>query len=95
MASYVVVTSVDKNSKDFGDFLDVIENCSSFSWHFPRSSVWFIKSSLSTEDITDRISDFFDTDDESFIVVEIKNNIQGWLNYDEWDVINNNILTDK
>ncbi|AGK96310.1 hypothetical protein [Clostridium pasteurianum] len=95
MASYIVVTSVDKNSKDFGDFLEVIENCSSFSWHFPRSSVWFIKSSLSTEDITDRIADSFNTDDESFIVVEIKNNIQGWLTDDEWDVINNNILTGK
>lgn len=95
MASYVVITSIDKNSKDFGDFLDVIENCSSASWHFPRSSVWFIRSSLSTEDITDRISDSFNVDDESFIVVELKNNKQGWLTDDEWDILNNNIFFDR
>lgn len=94
MDSYVVVTSIDKNSKYFGNFLDIIESCSSFSWHFPHSSVWFIKSHMSTEDITDMIYDSFNTDDESFIIVELKNNKQGWLTDTEWDILNNNIFYD-
>ncbi|AJA48979.1 hypothetical protein CPAST_c29130 [Clostridium pasteurianum DSM 525 = ATCC 6013] len=94
MASYVVITSINKNSKDFGNFMDVIENCSSFSWHFPHSSVWFIKSDFSTEDITDMIYDSFDTDDESFVIAELKNNKQGWLTDDQWNILNNNIFSD-
>lgn len=89
MASYVVVTSINKNSRNFGNFLDAIENCSSFIWHFPHSSVWFIKSNLSTDEITDMMYDFLDINDESFIVAELKNNKQGWLTDDEWDILNN------
>lgn len=64
----------------------------SLAWCHYWDSSWLIKSELKTaDDVFEKIKPHLDSNDRC-LVVEVKNNKQGWLTKEQWDFINTKIF---
>lgn len=88
---YFITYDLNKAGKDYEGVYQAIKDAS-VSWCRYWDSSWLIKSNLQTADaIFEKIKPHLDKDD-CCLVVEVKNNKQGWLEKDQWDFINSNIF---
>lgn len=87
---YVISYDLNKSGKNYDGVYEAIKKASVY-WLHPLDSTWIIKSNFTANQISDAIKAETDPDD-SWIVIEAKNNKQGWLAKDAWDALNNKIF---
>jgi len=92
MAVYLIGYDLNKSGKDYAGVFKAIKDSSTGEWWHHLDSTWIIKSSLTVNEVSDNIKAETDNDDR-FIVIEIKNNKQGWLEQNAWDYLNQSIFT--
>lgn len=89
---FLITYDLNKADKDYTGVYQAIQSASTGAWcHFWDSS-WLIKSYCTSADsVFKLIHPHLDPDDKC-LVVEIKDNKQGWLSREQWDYINGNIF---
>lgn len=88
---YFITYDLNATGKDYEGVYEAIKNASEYWCHYWDSS-WLIKSNLETADaVFAKIKPHLDTNDRC-LVIEVKNNKQGWLTKNQWDSINTNIF---
>lgn len=89
---YFITYDLNKTGKDYEGVYQAIRDASNGVWCHYWESSWLIRSNLLTADqVFARIKPHLDKDDRC-LVIEIKNNKQGWLTQEQWDYINNHIF---
>ena len=89
---YLITYDLNKTDKDYGGVFKAIKDESTGVWCHYWDSSWLIKSSLSVNDVFEKIKPHLDSNDRC-LVIEVKNNKQGWLTKEQWDYINNSIFS--
>lgn len=89
---YLITYDLNKTDKDYGGVFKAIKDASTGVWCHYWDSSWLIKSSLSVNDVFEKIKPHLDSNDRC-LVIEVKNNKQGWLTKEQWDYINNSIFS--
>lgn len=89
--NYFITYDLNKAGKDYEGVYQAIKDVS-VSWCHYWDSSWLIKSNLSSaDDVFQKIEPHLDSND-SCMVIEVKNNKQGWLAQNQWDFINKEIF---
>lgn len=89
---YMITYDLNNQGKNYDDVINAIKEASNGVWCSFWKSSYLIKSNLSTADaVSKKIQPFLD-DDDRLLVIEVKNNKQGWLSEEDWDYINNSIF---
>lgn len=91
MSVYMISYDLNKSGKNYDGVIEAIKSASTGAWCKPLESVFLIQSYLSVDEVSDKIKGEADTDDR-WIVIEVKNNKQGWLDKDMWDYINSTVF---
>ena len=94
MAVYMITYDLKTKDKDYKDVFEAIKAASeNNTWCHYWDSTWLIRSTLSATEIADNINPYLGKPDR-MIVIEVKNNKQGWLTKKQWDYINNQIFAE-
>lgn len=89
---YMITYDLNKSGKDYEGVYQAIKDASDGVWCHYWDSSWLIRSNLATASaVFEKIQPHLDSDD-ACLVIEVKNNKQGWLTTKQWDYINNNIF---
>lgn len=90
--AYMITYDLNSSGQKYDEVIKAIKDASTGAWcTFWRSS-FLIKSNLTADQISDKITPHLDSNDR-MIVVEAKNtNFQGWLEKENWDYIKKNIF---
>ena len=89
---YMVTYDLNKEGQNYEDVIEAIKAASSGVWCTYWKSSFLIKSNLTSADaVFEKIQPHLDSND-SVLVIEVKNNKQGWLKKDAWDYINKSIF---
>ncbi len=87
-----ITCDLNKSEKDYEGVIQAIESAGDEAWCHYWDSAWLIRSTLeSASDVFAKIKPHLDSDD-TCLVIEVKNNKQGWLSEKQWDYINSNIF---
>lgn len=89
---YMITYDLNKQGQEYEEVISAIKACSNGCWCTYWKSSFLIKSSLSANQICERIQPHLDSND-TLIVIEVKNNYQGWLNNKQWAYIKENIFS--
>lgn len=92
MAVYMITYDLNSKGQNYDDVIQAIKDSSTGTWCTYWKSSFLIKSNLSVQEIVDNISPHLDGND-CLIVIETKNNYQGWLNEEQWDFINDKLFS--
>ena len=90
MAVYMITYDLNSTGQKYNDVIKAIKD-SSAAWCSYWKSSYLIKSSLTVEQISDKITPHLDNNDR-MIVIEVKNNYQGWLSEKQWKFIRESIF---
>ena len=89
---YFITYDLNNTGKDYAGVFQAIKDASDGVWCHYWDSSWLIRSKYESADsVFEKIKPHLDSDDRC-IVIEVKNNKQGWLTNKQWDYINNNIF---
>lgn len=89
---YMVTYDLNKEGQNYEDVIQAIKDASTGVWCSYWKSSYLIKSNLTSADkVAEKIQPHLDSND-SLLVIEVKNNKQGWLSKKQWDYINNSIF---
>lgn len=89
---YLVTYDLNKTGQDYENVIAAIKSASTGVWCSYWKSSWLIKSSLATaSEVFAKIEPYVDGNDR-VIVIEVKDNKQGWLKKEQWAYINNQIF---
>ena len=89
---YMVTYDLNKQGQDYENVIKAIKDASTGVWCTYWKSSYLIQSTLTSADaVFKKIQPHLDSND-SLLVIEVKNNKQGWLKKDAWDYINNSIF---
>ncbi len=89
---YLITYDLNKNGQDYENVINAIKDASTGAWCTFWKSSYLIKSNLSSaDDVFKKIQPYLDSNDK-LLVIEVKNNKQGWLCQKDWDYINNSIF---
>lgn len=92
MKAYLITYDLKKSGQNYNALYDAIKSASyNDTWMHYLDSTWIIKSNLSVQQVSDKIKQAVD-DNDSFIVIEVVKNYQGWLPTEAWDYLTNNIF---
>ncbi len=86
VAIYMITYDLNGKGKDYTGVHEAIKSASNGTWCHYWESSWMICSSLTVQQVSDKIRPHIDTDDR-YIVIEVKNNYQGWLKKEQWEYI--------
>lgn len=92
MAVYLITYDLHKAGQDYEGLYEAIKNSSTGVWSHRLDSTWIIKSNLTVNEVSNNIKAKVD-DNDHFLVIEVKNNKQGWLPKEAWNYLNNNVFT--
>lgn len=84
--TYAVILDL-KSTRDYSGL--IAELSKSTWWHYPESA-WLIKTEENPDQIWSRIQNYIDQKD-FILIIEVRNNCQGWLPKEAWDWINTNV----
>ncbi|NLC96879.1 MAG: hypothetical protein GX675_04860 [Erysipelotrichaceae bacterium] len=87
MTVYLITYDLNKSDKNYEGLHNEIVKLSNNNWCKPLKSVYLIRSSLSSQSISEQIMNVIDKNDY-LLVIEVKNNKYGWLTQQMWDYIN-------
>ncbi len=80
---YLIIYALNNISKDYSIFKNNLKLLGDWRQDLPFS--WFIKSTLTANEISEKLLSFLDVDKDFLFVAEIKkDNKQGWLPKDFW-----------
>ena len=85
---YCVTYDLKKPGQSYAKLYEVLKNSPKW-WHFLQST-WLIQTNESAQQLYDRLKPHLDPND-FVLVIEIRNNAQGWLPKEAWDWINENV----
>ena len=89
---YMVTYDLNKQGQNYEKVIQAIKDSSTGVWCSFWKSSYLIKSNYPTaNDIFKNIKPYIDNNDK-IIVIEVKNNMQGWLGEKEWAYIHDNIF---
>ncbi len=87
MTVYLISYDLNKSDKNYEGVIKAIKSASTNDiWCKPLKSVFLIHSHLSANQISENIKAQADVNDE-WLVIEVNNNSQGWIQKDLWDYI--------
>ena len=90
MAAFMITYDLNNKGKNYeGVYKGIKESALAYCHYW--DSTWLIKSNLSVQAITDKITPHLDKDDR-LIAIEVKNNYQGWMSEEQWKFIRENIF---
>ena len=91
---YLITYDLNSEGQDYQNVIDAIKQASDGVWCSYWKSSFLIRSNYATaQQVTDCITPHLDTNDR-LIVMEVKQNYQGWLSKDQWNYINQQIFSD-
>ena len=90
MPAYMITYDLNSTGQKYDEVIKAIKDSSS-AWCSYWKSSYLIKSSLPPDQIVDNVKPHLDNNDR-FIVIEVKNNKQGWLTEKQWEYIRENIF---
>lgn len=85
---FAVSYDLRKAGQDYDGLIKELENSNGY-WHYLKPS-WLIYTSESADQLWKRISPYLDENDYC-LVIEVRNNSQGWLPDKAWEWINNHV----
>lgn len=89
---YLIAYDIARTSKSIYNLHKTIKDCSyEDNWVQCFNNLWIIKSEYDIGKIYESIKEVLNNND-CFIVVEITQNCDGWLETNLWDYLNNNIF---
>lgn len=90
MAAYMITYDLNNPGQKYDKVIEAIKESSITYCSYWKSS-YLITSNLSVDQISNNITQHLDTND-SLIVIEVKDNYQGWLTNTQWQFIKENIF---
>lgn len=91
MAVYMVTYDLNNPGQHYDDVIKAIKEASTGVWCTYWKSSYLIRSNLSVQQVSDKITPYLDSND-TLLVIEVKNNYQGWLTEKQWKYIRENIF---
>ena len=92
MKAYLITYDLKKSGQNYNALYDAIKSASyNDTWMHYLDSTWIIKSSLSAEQVYDKIKAVVD-DNDYFIIIEVVKDYYGWLPKESWEYLDNNIF---
>lgn len=89
---YMITYDLNKEGQKYDEVIKAIKSASTGDWCKYWQSSYLIKSNCaSANEVSNLITPHLDENDR-LLVIEVKNNKQGWLTNDEWTYINNSIF---
>lgn len=88
MKVYCVSYDLKGIKRDYTPLLSALQSMGKW-WHFLEST-WLIATNETPAEIWRRIATTIDTNDR-LLIIEVRNNINGWLPKDAWDWISSNV----
>lgn len=89
---YMITYDLNKTGQDYDGVIEAIKSAGDEAWCHYWDSTWLIRSTIeSPDEVVDKIKPHLDSNDRC-LVIEVKNNKQGWLTKKQWDYINNKIF---
>lgn len=86
--AYSITYDLKKPGRNYDKLYDAIKKSPKW-WHYLESN-WIIISSETPNQIWDRIGEHIDKKD-FLLIIEIRDNAQGWLPKGAWDWIHHNV----
>ena len=86
--AYAINYDLKKPGRDYSGLYEAIKNCGKW-WHY-LDSTWLVISNETSNQIWNRLEPFVDKNDY-MLIIEVRNNVYGWLPQDAWDWIYNNV----
>lgn len=85
---YLITYDLCNPGQNYDQVIQAIKDASTGVWCSFWKSSWLIKSNLiSANSVFEKIQPHLDGNDRC-LVIEVKNNKQGWLSQEEWDYLN-------
>ena len=91
MAVYMITYDLNNPGQNYNDVIEAIKDSSNDVWCSFWKSSYLIKSNLTVQQVSDKITPYLDKNDR-LIAIECKKNYQGWLSEEEWKYINGEIF---
>ncbi|CAK1221925.1 hypothetical protein [Fructobacillus evanidus] len=87
---YILSYDLNSPGQKYDDVKKVID---SFGGSYIKilESTWMLRNNLSPQEMSDRLSKACDKND-SYLIIEIAKNYQGYLTHEKWEFIKENIL---
>lgn len=93
MAAYMITYDLNSTGQKYQDVIQAIKDASTGAWCTFWKSSYLIKSYLTADQISDKITPHLDSNDR-MLVIEVKpTNYQGWLRQSDWEYIKENIFS--
>ena len=83
MAVYMITYDLNSKGQNYEDVIQSIKDASTGAWCSYWKSSYLIKSNLTVQQVSDKITPHLDSNDR-LIVIETKANYQGWLSEKQW-----------
>lgn len=89
MKRYLITYELKNKKRDYSALYETIKKISGYWWHY-LDSVWIIKeTTLSSQDIYEKLKPLIDEVTDRLYIVEITKNDQGWLPKKAWPWLQN------
>ena len=89
---YLITYDLNSPGQNYDDVIQAIKDASTGAWCTFWKSSYLIKSTYTNaNDVFAKIKPHLDKNDTA-LVIEVKNNKQGWLKKEDWDYIDNHIF---
>ena len=87
----MITYDLNKQGQDYENVIQAIKDASTGVWCTYWKSSYLIKTNLTVQQVTDKITPHLDGND-SLLVIEVKENYQGWLSKEQWKYINESVF---
>jgi hypothetical protein len=81
---YIISYDLKVPGKDYGGLYAALKSSTKW-WHYLESS-WLIYTTETTQALWDRLASYI-TKGDRLLIIEVRDNCQGWLPKDAWDWI--------
>lgn len=88
MTAYVVSYDLKAPGRDYSNLYEAIKRGAKW-WHYLEST-WIIVTNETPQQVWDRLGNHVDTNDR-LLIIEVRDNVQGWLSKDAWNWIHSNV----
>lgn len=89
---YLITYDLNKTGQNCTDVIQAIKDASTGDWCTFWKSSYLIKSNLTANQISEKITPHLDQNDSMIIIEANLSNYQGWLDEDEWNYIKSKIF---
>lgn len=86
--AYSITYDLRQPGRDYSNLFEAIKKSPRW-WHYLEST-WIIVTEETANQVWERISSAIDKND-FLLIIEVRDNVQGWLPKDAWDWIHQNI----